>query len=139
MYSVSLAGQYPGIQGANEITQGLLEVMSRLQSSHALLDRIMLDSCKEYSRVLALLANISWCGGVLHLGIRESVNQWLETVLMLEKLGKGWGGRQYMETVEYYIVNCCKAVRRVRSNIWAAMQSAAEINVDYKLSKKKEY
>ena len=61
MYGVSLSGQYPGIarmdsmarrqSGASEVTVGMVGVMSRLQSSPFLLDRVMVDSCKEYSTV----------------------------------------------------------------------------------------
>ena len=105
----------------------MVGVMSRLPPSPSMLDKIMVDSYKEYSQVviylqyyyyisfiqvLSLLTNISVCGGVtLHPGIQDSVNHWWETVLVLHRLGKG--GVLGMDG-EYYLANCSKAVRRLR-------------------------
>jgi hypothetical protein len=120
----SLARRHPGLS-RHALCSSLSAVVGgapRLPPSPSRLDRLAVDSWREHGRVAALLERMAGLLGLtLHPGILQSVADWLDTVMALQGLRRG--AAQEVE-VDSGLADCSRAVRRVRTSLWAALQTS---------------
>jgi len=84
------------------------------------LDRLVMDSFREYSKAIALLDKMKKMQKApQHPGISASFKGWQDSILTLAGLRRGLGGEVKADA---QIANYTKAVRRAKTSLWAALQ-----------------
>jgi len=87
------------------------------------LDRLVVDSFREYSKVITLLDRmIRMQKAPQHPGISASFKDWQDSILTLAELRSGHIGAVKADA---RIANYTKAVRRAKTSLWAALQHFA--------------
>jgi len=90
------------------------------------LDRLVVDSFREYSKVITLLDRmIRMQKAPQHPGISASFKDWQDSILTLAELRSGHIGAVKADA---RIANYTKAVRRAKTSLWAALQHFATSN-----------
>jgi len=84
------------------------------------LDRLVVDSFREYSKAIALLDRMKKMQKApQHPGISASFKGWQDSILILAELRRGlfWEVKADVQIAEY-----TKTVRRAKTSLWAALQ-----------------
>ena len=117
----ALARQWPGYSRLLVTCREQGGAAARLPPSPSRLDKLLVDSWREHSRVSGLLERMARLAGApLHPNITRGVAGWQEAVVALQGLRRGLVGD---ERADSCLEDCSRAVRRVRTSLWAALQA----------------
>ena len=117
----ALARQRPGYSRLLVACREQGGAAARLPPSPSRLDKLLVDSWREHARVTGLLERMARLAGTpLHPNITKGVAGWQEAVVALQGLRRGLVGD---ERADSCLGDCSRAVRRVRTSLWAALQA----------------
>ena len=117
----ALARQMPGYSRLLVTCREQGGAAARLPPSPSRLDKLLVDSWREHARVSGLLERMARLAGApLHPNITKGVAGWQEAVVALQGLRRGLVGD---ERADSCLEDCSRAVRRVRTSLWAALQA----------------